>query len=78
MYRFLVGAGYLDAPFGDAMMGMVGLRNRIVQLYWDMDANRLYQYLHEDVSLLHRFRDVMLQVLTAEEDSENSDCDPSP
>jgi len=78
VYRFLVGAGYLDPPFGDAMMGMVGLRNRIVHLYWDMDANRLYQYLQEDVLLLHRFRDVMLQVLTAEEESENSDGDPSP
>ena len=78
MYRFLVGAGYLDAPFGDAMMGMVGLRNRIVHLYWDMDANRLYQYLQEDASLLHCFRDLILQVLMAEEDSENGDGDPSP
>lgn len=78
VYHFLVGAGYLDASFGDAMMAMVGLRNRIVHLYWDMDTSRMYQYLQEDVSLLHRFRDLILQVLMAEEGSENSDCDPSP
>ncbi len=78
MYHFLVGAGYLDASFGDAMMAMVGLRNRIVHLYWDMDTSRMYQYLQEDVPLLHRFRDLILQVLMAEEGSENSDCDPSP
>ena len=60
------------------MMGMVGLRNRIVHLYRDMDANRLYQYLQEDVFLLHCFRDLILQVLMAEGRSENSDGDPSP
>jgi uncharacterized protein YutE (UPF0331/DUF86 family) len=60
------------------MMAMVGLRNRIVHLYWDMDTSRMYQYLQEDVSLLHRFRDLILQVLMAEEGSENGHADPSP
>ena len=68
VYRFLADAGYLDAPFGEAMMAMVGFRNRIVHLYWDVDVERLYQYLQEDVQLLRRFRNFVLQILTAEEE----------
>ncbi len=48
-------------------MAMVGLRNRIVHLYWDIDVARLHHYLQKDVALLRRFRDFMLQVLTVEE-----------
>ncbi len=73
MFRFLVEAGYLDDSFGEAMMGMVRLRNRIVHLYWDMDVERLYQYLQEDVALLRQFRDFTLQILTAEQDSLKDD-----
>jgi uncharacterized protein YutE (UPF0331/DUF86 family) len=73
VFRFLVEAGYLDDSFGEAMMGMVRLRNRIVHLYWDIDVERLYQYLQEDVTLLHQFRDFTLQILIAERDSPQDD-----
>jgi uncharacterized protein YutE (UPF0331/DUF86 family) len=52
------------------MMAMIGLRNRLVHLYWDIDVEKLYQYLQEDVALLHQFRDFTLQILTAEQDKE--------
>lgn len=54
------------------MMAMVGFRNRLVHLYWDVDVERLYQYLQEDVPLLRRFRDFVLQILTAEGESPSS------
>jgi uncharacterized protein YutE (UPF0331/DUF86 family) len=73
VFLFLVEAGYLDDSFGEAMMGMVRLRNRIVHLYWDIDVERLYQYLQEDVTLLHQFRDFTLQILAAERDSQQDD-----
>lgn len=69
VYQFLIDTGYLDRPFGEAMMAMVGFRNRLVHLYWDVDVEKLYQYLQEDVKLLHQFRDFTLQIITAEEDS---------
>ena len=68
-------AGYLDTSFGEAMMGMVAFRNRIVHLYWDVDVERLYQYLQEDLPLLRKFRDFALQVLIAEEGFEQNDPD---
>lgn len=73
VYRFLVEAGYLEPAFGQAMMEMVGLRNRIVHLYWDIDVEKLYQYLQQDVALLRQFRDFTLQLLTAEADFQQDD-----
>ncbi len=70
VYQFLVDAGYLETDFGEAMMAMVGFRNRLVHLYWDVDVEKLYQYLQEDVILLRQFHDFTLQVLTAEEDED--------
>ncbi|GAB4536581.1 MAG: DUF86 domain-containing protein [Anaerolineae bacterium] len=66
VFRFLIEAGYLNEDFGKAMMTMVGFRNRLVHLYWDVDVERLYQYLQEDVPLLRHYRDFVLQILTAE------------
>jgi uncharacterized protein YutE (UPF0331/DUF86 family) len=73
VFRFLAEAGYLDISFSEAMMAMVGFRNRIVHLYWDIDVQRLYQYLQQDVSLLRQFRDFTLQVLSAEEESQGKE-----
>ena len=33
IYQFLIDAGYLDPAFGQAMIAMVGFRNRLVHLY---------------------------------------------
>jgi len=70
VFRFLIEAGYLDEDFGQAMMAMVGFRNRLVHLYWDVDVERLYQYLQEDVPILRHYRDLVLQILTAEQDAD--------
>ncbi len=51
-------------------MAMVGFRNRLVHLYWDVDVEKLPQYLQEDVILLRQFRDFTLQILTAEEEED--------
>ena len=65
VFRFLVEAGYLDEEFGHVMIAMVGLRNRLVHLYWDIDLEQIYAYLQTDVVLLKRFRDFTVQLLTA-------------
>lgn len=73
VYRFLVETGYLELAFGQTMMEMVSLRNRLVHLYWDIDVEKLYQYLQQDVALLRQFRDFTLQLLTAEVDFQQGD-----
>lgn len=67
VFKILAEHGYLSPDFGQAMMDMVGLRNRIVHLYWDVDVKRLYDYLQENVILLKRFRDFTYQILQAED-----------
>jgi len=68
LFELLAQAGYLKPDFASAMGEMVALRNRIVHLYWDMDIERLWQYMQEDVRLLRRFRDFAEQLLTADKD----------
>ena len=70
IFRFLIEAGYLEQGFGQEMMAMVGFRNRLVHLYWDIDVEKLYQYLENDVTRLHQFRDFVIQIIIAEQDSE--------
>ena len=73
VYRFLQEAGYLDAEFAEEMMAMIAFRNRIVHLYWELDVERLYRYLQEDIPLLRRFRDLVLQILTVEDEPQQDD-----
>jgi uncharacterized protein YutE (UPF0331/DUF86 family) len=73
VYRFLRDAGYLDEAFAQEMIVLVAFRNRIVHLYWDLDVERLHQYLQEDIPLLRRFRDLVLRILDAEEEARLDD-----
>lgn len=68
VFQFLIEAGYFDQTFGNAMIAMVSFRNRLVHLYWDVDVEKLHQYLQEDVKILRQFRDFTLQILTSEEE----------
>ncbi|MFP3870625.1 MAG: type VII toxin-antitoxin system HepT family RNase toxin [Syntrophobacteria bacterium] len=63
LFLILGRAGYFDEEYVQAMSAMVSFRNRLVHLYWDVDPGRLYQYLQEDLGLLERFRDWLLQLI---------------
>lgn len=43
VYQFLQQAGYLEPDFAQDMMALVGFRNRLVHLYWDLDVAKLHQ-----------------------------------
>lgn len=70
LFHFLAVAGYLAPEFAQAMSDLISFRNRIVHLYWDLDLDRLYQYLQQDIDLLRRYGDFTLQLLAAEESEE--------
>jgi uncharacterized protein YutE (UPF0331/DUF86 family) len=69
LFRLLGDRGYLDADFAAVMMEMVAFRNRLVHLYWDVDVERLHEYLQEDVPNLQRFKDFALQLIMSEDES---------
>lgn len=66
LFELLAQAGYLDSTFAATMGSLVGFRNRLVHLYWDVDPERLHEYLQTDVVHLERFRDFALQLIAAE------------
>ncbi len=63
VFQVLWQAGYLEKTFAHQMVGMAKLRNRLVHLYWDVDAKEMYKYLQEDVALLQQFRAFALALL---------------
>lgn len=69
LFQVLARSGYLDKDYADAMSDTVSLRNRLVHLYWDVDVERLYSYLHSDIALLRRFHIFALQLLAAEDEA---------
>jgi uncharacterized protein YutE (UPF0331/DUF86 family) len=42
--------GILPEPFAETMSQMVGLRNRLVHLYWVIDDDRIYDNLREQLT----------------------------
>jgi len=63
VYGILADEGLLDRGYAQRMQEMVGLRNRIVHLYWDLDADKLYGYLQNDVESLKRFEVFCVQLI---------------
>jgi uncharacterized protein YutE (UPF0331/DUF86 family) len=51
----LADAGILDEVLREPLRTMARFRNRLVHLYWDIDDQRVYQYLHESLEDIHRF-----------------------
>jgi len=66
VFLILGRAGYFEPAYAEVMTTLVSFRNRLVHLYWDIDIERLYQYLQEDVGLLEQFRDWLLQLIEIE------------
>lgn len=67
VFNVLADAGYLDRDYTGIMARMVQLRNRLVHLYWDVDPERMHQYLREDVEHLECFRALALVIMEGDE-----------
>jgi uncharacterized protein YutE (UPF0331/DUF86 family) len=67
VFNVLADAGYLDRDYTGIMARMVQLRNRLVHLYWDVDPERMHQYLREDVEHLECFRAFALVIMEGDE-----------
>ena len=52
----LVEQGVVPAADKDSLTAMARFRNRLVHLYWQVENERLYEYLQESLADLERFR----------------------
>lgn len=66
VFKVLGEAGYLDKNYARTMVQMVQLRNRLVHFYWDIDAEKMYSYLRDDLVHLERFKAFTLAMLEEE------------
>jgi uncharacterized protein YutE (UPF0331/DUF86 family) len=53
----------IDREFSDRLVKMAKFRNRLVHLYWDLDAEMTYRILQENISDLKRFQDDVVDFL---------------
>jgi uncharacterized protein YutE (UPF0331/DUF86 family) len=67
VFQLLVQAGYLTQKYGQSMMAMVSIRNRLVHMYWAVDIERLYEYLQTDIALIRQFYEFGLALLQVDE-----------
>lgn len=49
--------GVLRPQSKDALRAMARFRNRLVHLYWDVDDQRVYEYLQEGLGDIEQFRE---------------------
>lgn len=55
VFRVLGEAGVLDEEFARDLEPMAGMRNRLVHVYWEVDADRLHELLRTRLDDFDRF-----------------------
>lgn len=69
--RVLGESGVLDAEFARAIEPMAGLRNRLVHVYWEVEADRVHELLQTRLDDFDRFaREVTQHLDRLEQDGE--------
>lgn len=53
----------IDAAFADRLVQMAKFRNRLVHLYWDLEAEATYRILHENIDDLKKFQGAVVDFL---------------
>jgi len=59
--------GVIDAEFLPTARRMARMRNRLVHLYWEVDADILYDTLQHNLSDFDRFKDYVYRYMQTEE-----------
>jgi uncharacterized protein YutE (UPF0331/DUF86 family) len=54
-FAVLIEEGIVEAGLRDSLRAMAQFRNRLVHLYWDVDEERVYEFLHESLDDMDRF-----------------------
>jgi len=54
-FTLLAESGLISSELGTRLSAMVGLRNRLVHMYWDIDYRQVYRILSENLEDLEQF-----------------------
>jgi uncharacterized protein YutE (UPF0331/DUF86 family) len=55
--------GVIDDDFGQRLVKMAKFRNRLVHLYWEIDAETLYQFINNDLEDFKLFEQNVVEYL---------------
>ncbi len=55
-FTVLVERAIIPPDLDEPLRGMARFRNRLIHLYWDVDDERVYAYLHDSLGDMARFR----------------------
>jgi uncharacterized protein YutE (UPF0331/DUF86 family) len=54
-FAVLIEAGVVPGGSGESLRAMARFRNRLVHLYWDVDDQRVHDYLQQDLADIESF-----------------------
>jgi len=61
IFRELGNLGIVTKSFSEKLITMAKFRNRLVHIYWEIDANELYKYLSENLKDFQTFIDQIVK-----------------
>jgi uncharacterized protein YutE (UPF0331/DUF86 family) len=65
-FRIMQEHGFFDEDLGVRLQTMARFRNRLIHIYWDIDNDRIYDLLREDMGDIERFHAEFLRALQRE------------
>lgn len=61
-FSVIAESGVISSDLGKRLSAMVGLRNRLVHMYWDIDYRQIYRILSQNLEDLEQFSREILQL----------------
>ena len=55
--------GVIDDDFGQRLVKMAKFRNRLVHMYWEIDAETLYRFINNDLEDFKLFEQSVVEYL---------------
>jgi len=65
-FRIMEEHGFFNEEFAKRLQTMARFRNRLIHIYWDIDNDRIYDLLIEDVCDIERFLTEYIRALQKE------------
>jgi len=53
----------VDQEFETSLIRMARFRNRLVHLYWEIDTESIYEFIHENLGDFKRFDQMVVEFL---------------
>ena len=63
IFREIQKLGVVDHEFETSLINMAGFRNRFVHLYWEIDIEAIYGFIHENLDDFKRFEQMVVEFL---------------